>query len=319
MDVEIESAVRDAVAEAARVSPQFDSDRLEDLGWGELLDADAESAVRSFLDEQGRLVLSSSVLDSVILASLADERWVWPVAGVVYPIPGRSACVDDQGTVGGIAFGGSATDFLVPVEADGVLRLFLARRADFSLDPVDAIDPTLGLLSVSGDAGRLEDVGIGVEESAAAIAAGRRALAHELIGLSSRMLDIVVGHVSVREQFGRALGANQAVQHKLADAKVLLEAATVIADEAWETATPFAALVAKAQASRAFDLISASGQQLLGAMGYTWEHEWRRYVRRGFLLTVLLGAADELELQIGATLIADGVPRVGLLFASDSP
>jgi hypothetical protein len=319
VDVEIEEAVRDAVVEAARLSTEFDSERLEELGWGELLEADAESAVRSFLDEQGRLVLSSSVLDSVIVAALGDERWAWPAAGVIYPIPGRSTCLDDQGAVRGIAFSGSATEFLVPVEADGELRLFVARRADVSYLPVEAIDPTLGLASVSAAAAQLEDAGIGVEESAAAIAAGRRALAHELIGLSSRMVDIVVSHVTVREQFGRPLGANQAVQHKLADAKVLLEAATVIADEAWETPTPFAALVAKAQASRAFDLIAASGQQLLGAMGYTWEHEWRKYVRRGFLLTVLLGAADELEHEIGATLVADGVPRVGLLFGSDSP
>ena len=123
----------------------------------------------------------------------------------------------------------------------------------------------------------------------------------------------------MRQQFNKPLGANQAVQHKLADAKVLLEAATVIADEAWETPTPFAALAAKAQASRAFDLIAASGQQLLGAIGYTWEHEWRRYVRRGFLLTVLLGSADELEYEIGATLVADGVPRMGGLFGSDAP
>ena len=311
MDVEIERAVRDAVAEAAKQSTRFGADRLEELGWTELLEADEESAVRTFLDEQGRLVLSSSVLDSVILTAVGDERWAWPATAFVYPMPGSSACGSGEGPIGGLVFNAEADRFLVPILAGGAIRFLVVGRDAVTLQRTEGIDPTLELATLTADAELLTAADVEAEQSAVALAAGRRALAHELIGLSTRMLEIVVNHVSVREQFNRPLGANQAVQHKLADAKVLLEAAAAIADEAWETPTPFAALAAKAQASRAFDLVAAHGQQLLGAIGYTWEHEWRRYVRRGFLLTVLLGAADELEREIGSTLVTSGVPRLG--------
>lgn len=313
MDVEIEAAVRGAVADAARQSTRFDPKRLDELGWQELLEADVESAVRAFLDEQGRLVLSSSAVDSVIIAAVEDPRWSWPDTAVLYPLPGRGS-VDG---VSGVVLNADASQFLVPTQHDGRWKITLAQREDVELAPVEGIDPTLALHVASVDPARAAETVVSPEEAAAAIAAGRRALAHELIGLSSRMLEIAVAHVAVREQFGKPLGVNQAIQHRLADVKVLIEAATAMADEAWTTCTPFAALIAKAQASRAFDLIAAHGQQVLGAIGYTWEHEWRKYVRRGFFLTVLLGAADELEREIGRTLIEDGVPRVGELVRSD--
>ena len=210
MDVEIEGAVRDAVGEAARVSPDFDSERLEELGWGELLEADAESAVRSFLDEQGRLVLSSSVLDSVILAALDDDRFAWPAAGVVYPFPEAQ----------------NAEPARVPCEASrsaGLRRIssyrLRQRRAPGS-SPLAAMtsrsSPSMASTRRSGSSrclrmpGVLEDAAVGADESAAAIAAGRRALAHELVGLSSRMVDIVVGHAlraaAVQQAPGREPG-----------------------------------------------------------------------------------------------------------------
>ena len=316
MDVEIELAVRDAVQGAARQSVSFPPDRLDELGWGELLEADSESAVRAFFEEQGRLILSSDVLDSVMIAALGDERFVWPQTQFLFPVPGQTACSSESGTFRGLAFGELAESFVVPVERDGVVRLLTITRAELDIEPVQGIDPTAGLVSATGNATNLEDPGFDADTWATALAAGRRALAHELVGLSSRMIELVVEHVSVRHQFGKPLGINQAVQHKLADAKVLLEAARALTGESWETTTTFAATVAKAQASRAFDLIAASGQQLFGAIGYTWEHEWRRYIRRGFLLSVLLGATDELEREIGEALVADGVPRIGGLYRS---
>jgi alkylation response protein AidB-like acyl-CoA dehydrogenase len=136
-------------------------------------------------------------------------------------------------------------------------------------------------------------------------------LAHQLIGVSGELLRIAVDHVSTREQFGRPLGANQAVQHRLADARVDLTAAEELAGEAWLTETPLAAALAKGMASRAFETVAMHGQQVLGGIGYTWEHSWRHPLRRGMFLSVFLGASDECESEIGSTLIASGVTRIG--------
>ncbi|TAM91445.1 MAG: acyl-CoA dehydrogenase, partial [Jatrophihabitans sp.] len=111
----------------------------------------------------------------------------------------------------------------------------------------------------------------------------------------------------------RPLGANQAVQHRLADAKVELSAAEELAAEAWATDTSFAAAAAKGMASKALNTVAAHGQQVLGGIGYTWEHSWRHPLRRGMFLSVLLGSADECDTEIGGALIRSGIIRLGSL------
>jgi len=51
-----------------------------------------------------------------------------------------------------------------------------------------------------------------------------------------------------------------------------------------------------------------------GAIGFTWEHQLHRGLRRGFLLDALLGDWRRLEIEIGADLERSGtVPRIGAL------
>jgi alkylation response protein AidB-like acyl-CoA dehydrogenase len=73
-----------------------------------------------------------------------------------------------------------------------------------------------------------------------------------------------------------------------------------------------AATVAKALAGRAAETACTQAQQSYGAIGFTWEHDLHRYLRRAYVLDWMLGDWRTLEREIGTELIATGVvPRIG--------
>jgi hypothetical protein len=119
----------------------------------------------------------------------------------------------------------------------------------------------------------------------------------QLVGLARKLLDLAVRHVSVREQFGRPLGALQAVQHRLADVAVGVEfAGPVVARAACSLAAraPSAVrdvAVAKVFASQAAERAAYSGLQVHGAIGYTREHEFHLYALRAWALALAHGDA----------------------------
>jgi hypothetical protein len=312
MDAEMEQAVRAAIGQAARESRDFSHDRLEELGWEELLAEDAAVAVRVLFEEHGRHLLASPALDSVVHGVLRGP-WTWTTARIAYPLPGSDGAVDgadiDGLMVAGIDEG--VKHVLAPVPSEGEMRLHVLAATDVQAEPVGGLDPDLSLWRVTASRGSAREADGVVGAWPEALAAARRALAHELVGLSRTMMSIVVEHVSTRHQFGRPLGANQAVAHRLADAQVDLTAAELLAEESWATPTAFAAAAAKAQADRAFESIGGGGQQVLGAIGYTWEHSWHRYLRRGLALSALLGSVDECEREVGRRLLDTGIPRLG--------
>ena len=119
----------------------------------------------------------------------------------------------------------------------------------------------------------------------------------QLVGLARKLLDLAVRHVSVREQFGRPLGALQAVQHRLADVAVGIEFADpVVARAACSLAAgePSAArdvAMAKVFASQAAERAAYAGLQVHGAIGYTREHEFHLYALRAWALALAHGDA----------------------------
>ena len=112
------------------------------------------------------------------------------------------------------------------------------------------------------------------------------ALAAEMCGAASATLELSLEHVKVREQFGKPVGAFQAVQHKLADMKVELEnSRSLVYYAAWaiDQDAPdrrLAAAMAKAYASDACPRIAESAVQVHGGVGFTWEHDLHLYLKR---------------------------------------
>lgn len=257
------------------------TDALVEAGWREILAEDAAAIVPVQFRLQGELLARSAALDDVVrLATRAQGP-------VVHPRPGVPSAVAADGTVDGLAF--------APV--DGLDAL-----------PVRGLDPDLGLLHVRGTArGPVVDGG-------AAIAAARRALAYELIGVASAMLTIATDHARTRLQYGRPIGVFQAVKFRLADVLVAIEAAEVVAEEAWceDREIDVAATAAKCLAGRALRLAAQNCLQVLGAIGFTWEHQLHRFVRRGLVLDVCYGSTEVLRHELGSALIRRGTsPRLG--------
>jgi alkylation response protein AidB-like acyl-CoA dehydrogenase len=127
------------------------------------------------------------------------------------------------------------------------------------------------------------------------------------------MLKLTIEHVTSRHQFGRALGSFQAVKQGLADTRAWQECADLAADAAQEDPGIEAALVAKALAGRFFRSAAENCQQYLGGMGFTWEHPFHTFLRRGLILEQLLGSAVSARSELGSTFKAGAMPSLSAI------
>jgi alkylation response protein AidB-like acyl-CoA dehydrogenase len=120
-------------------------------------------------------------------------------------------------------------------------------------------------------------------------------LAATMVGASQRVLEIVIGHVKERRQFGRAIGSFQAVKHIAVDMYVAIERARALCQFAGLTIAEddprraLAASLAKAAAGDCQRLVARCGIQLFGGLGYTWENDMQLYLRRAKVGEPLLG------------------------------
>jgi alkylation response protein AidB-like acyl-CoA dehydrogenase len=149
----------------------------------------------------------------------------------------------------------------------------------------------------------LRRVDVAADPSSAVRAAARRALAHELLGVTESMLELTVTHVTGRIQYGRAIGAFQAVQHRMADVQVALDAARAVTSAAWRNGDSLTCDAAKALAGRAALLASKHCQQVVGAIGFTAEHPLPRHISRAHVLDALYGSASAIQERIGEQLL----------------
>jgi hypothetical protein len=230
-------------------------------------------------------------------------------AGGRSPGSGGSAGGGSGGGVpagGGSGGGGQSRSAVVVARAGaGAVVVAMVATGELELRAVAGLDPALGLVEVVGE---------GLQVTAApepapagwtdAVAAGQRALAHELIGVARTMLGLAREHALDRVQFGRPIGAFQAVRHRLAEALVAIDAADAAADDAWDDGSPGAAARAKAVAGRSARTTARHCQQVLAGIGFTTEHPLHRSVRRALVLDQLLGAASTLTRQLGEELLA---------------
>lgn len=131
-----------------------------------------------------------------------------------------------------------------------------------------------------------------IDEAAVATAA-------ELVGLMDRAFAITLDYLRTRQQFGRPIGAFQALQHRAADLKIQIELAraavshaAAICDGTGTVAERGAAVsLAKARASDAALLVTRQAIQLHGAIGYTDEADIGLFLRRAMALASCFGTA----------------------------
>jgi glutaryl-CoA dehydrogenase len=112
----------------------------------------------------------------------------------------------------------------------------------------------------------------------------RLMLAADMLGASSKMLEEAVNFANLRQQFGRPIGAFQAVKHLCAEMVAELEPARSLVwysgyalDEKLPDAT-LACLHAKSYMAEASRLVSRSATEVHGGMGITGEYSIMRHM-----------------------------------------
>ncbi|MGH3474312.1 MAG: acyl-CoA dehydrogenase family protein [Aeromicrobium sp.] len=162
------------------------------------------------------------------------------------------------------------------IDADGwsaepVVGVDLSRRG--GRVQVSATQDHIVRLDVDGDAVRRVLVALAAAEAA---------------GVAQWCLDTAVAYAKVREQFGAPIGSFQAVKHLCAE---MLETTESVAAVAWDAGeSEFSADVA---ATVAFDGAVSVAQdciQVLGGIGFTFEHDAHLYLRRAAALRTAVAA-----------------------------
>ncbi len=183
-----------------------------------------------------------------------------------------------------------------PAHRSGALRIY--HRDELALEPCATVDGSRGaarLTSRPGAGGTLLTGDPAAVESA--WQRGVLATSALLTGLARRMLDMTVGYVKQREQYGVPVGSFQAIKHALASALVAVEfARPMVLAAGWAQAAGSGEAgdqtsVAKVLASDAARLVARTAIQCHGAMGYTTEYDLHLYAKRAWALAPSWGSA----------------------------
>lgn len=135
-------------------------------------------------------------------------------------------------------------------------------------------------------------------------------LAAEACGVGRGALAIAADHARTREQFGRPIGAYQAIAHRLAQAMADLEAAwSLVLHAAWAVddepaAAGLAAAMAKAAAGDAAIQAAEACIQTHGGMGITREADPHLYLKRALAIDARFGRSAALHAEVGAARLA---------------
>jgi hypothetical protein len=119
------------------------------------------------------------------------------------------------------------------------------------------------------------------------------ALAAEIGAVARAAVDLAVQYVKDRRQFGRAIGSYQAVQHRLSECAVAVEAIRQLTRRAAATEDAQDALIAASYAKEACARIIYDTQQFHGAIGVTYEYPLHLWTYRLRLLQGELGSFAE--------------------------
>lgn len=303
----LDGTVRDAIIDGSVGSGGVDK-VLSELGWLDMLETETRDAIDIVFTALGATNNTASVLDDVIANALGMQPT--PELAVALPRFGTWACpgqivAGEMHAVGlATARATTATQLLLVCERDGKTERLVVPMTAADLTPVRGIDPDAGLHAVRVDHDAADATPIDEAAWEAAIAAGRRAIAHQLAGASRTMLELARTHAMERVQFGRPVARFQAVRHRLAEALVAIEALDATLAAAWDVPGALTAALAKAAAGRAARTVAAHCQQVLAGIGFTTDHPFHTYLKRTMALEGLFGSADEIVVDVGRELLA---------------
>lgn len=247
---------------------------ITDLGWQALPFEDfgfLEACL--IIEELGRARVTVPYLSSLICGVAVPSLRSRVAAGEVF------AYVPFSGAL--VPWAAEAASLLTP---DGV-----ASSSEVDCTPVSIVGPAPTYRVTYGSV-----TGTPVD---AIEAFGAAATCAEMVGGAQAVLDKTVAYAKEREQFGKPIGAFQAVQHHCANMAIDVMSARFIAYEAiWRLSRGLSAdvevSVAKSWVSDAYERVCALGHQVHGAIGFTAEHDLHHYTRHAMSSALAFGDAD---------------------------
>ena len=190
-----------------------------------------------------------------------------------------------------------------PDDADGVTLFAVPRdAAGLTASPERLADAGLAArmtfegVEVDADA-VIGEVDAGRDPLGRLLRAGRTGAAAELLGVGGGAMDMTVGYLKERKQFGVAIGSFQALQHRAAHlysemevARAAVLKAQQLLDSGADAETVDAAVsIAKAMTGMATTLSVQEGIQMHGGIGMTDEYDIGFYMKRARVLTEMFG------------------------------
>jgi alkylation response protein AidB-like acyl-CoA dehydrogenase len=132
---------------------------------------------------------------------------------------------------------------------------------------------------------------------------GRIGIAAQAVGIAQAAYDVALGYAQEREAFGHRIADFQAIQHKLANMSMEIDAARLLVlRAAWlkDQGRPHAEAGAKAKlfASEMARRQTAEAIQVLGGYGYTKEFPVERYYRDAKITEIYEGTSEIQRLVI---------------------
>lgn len=286
------------------------------------------------LEQLGRALLPGAVLPTV-LASTLLQRSTAAVARAQLPylaagdrigavgLPPRALELRTDGDeielTGELAVvGGVEADVLLLAATEGATtRWVLVHAAEVTVEAVETFDltRTTGWVAVGPSPLRLsaERVLDGLDADLVGDVAAALAAA-EAAGVAEWCLATATGYAATREQFGRPIGQFQGTKHRCANMLVEVERARAVAWDAARALDAGAELDLAATAAAVIGIEAAvrcaeDAIQVLGGIGYTWEHDAHLYLRRAVGLRAMVGGDPDAWRLRAATCALEGRRR----------
>lgn len=304
----------EVTADVIRASWETETGRSKAL-WQKMVDL----GLTSMLVPEAQGGLGMNELDFVLLAQACGEvalhEPLLDVALIATPLlsslvdkdPRCASLLEKIATGETLVAIGHATN---PVVADAHIadyllltqgnEIHLVAQADVTLVAQPSVDPSRKLFTVewtASDETLLVNGSEGVALLAATLNRGALGAAAQLLGLAEAMVAQTVQYTTDRHQFGKAIGANQALKHHMANCAVKSEFAKAPLYRAAYTVSQrpvhadFAVSHAKVVAGEAALLAAKNSIQSHGAMGYTWESDLHIWMKRAWALDKFWGHA----------------------------
>ncbi|MFJ4656480.1 acyl-CoA dehydrogenase [Nocardia sp. NPDC088792] len=262
----------------------------------------------------------STALAGLVAGEMLDENTPCGIAleGEIAVSTGESV-VRVSGTWEAVLGAAPGTAVLVPVR-DGDRRLWCLIEPDadgLRVEPLPALDLSSPLarvecaeVAVSQD--HVFEPGLPVLDLVAVL------IAAEAAGLAGWCLETATEYAKVREQFGRKIGEFQAIKHICAWMLCRTEQIRAVAADAAaavDTGGAELQLAAAIGLTVALDAAVETAKdciQVLGGIGFTWEHDAHLYLRRATALRQLVGGSARWRARVAELTLRGHRRTVGL-------